>query len=432
MDLRRRPCIPALLTLVFLSASPETAWLQEQAAKPPEQVTSAQEPAKASLPNDQQPGELTVPAVTPAADETPAAGQSEAPADTGGTYTIKQADTLWDISNTFLKDPFLWPLIWKVNPYITNPDLIYPGNALVIPSLAPIERAIKEPEAVPPAAKQVAKVPSGREEPVLREEAPEMPFMGKRRVESDQQESVEEEGAQAGSRLILPEEIAPPMIDKYAMLSAGFVAREEGAKNVVVGGIEPKSLFGFNDTILVRMRSNDEVNIGDKMLIFEPYKRVRHPVTGKDYGKLTKVLGILQVTAIEPSGILSGRIVLSFDAIESGNMIDLYVEPSLVYSSAEIKEKTIDGYILEVRDTRSINGQLDFVYLDKGALDGVEPGDRFTVYLVPNKRGYPNKYIGEVQVFLVKERTSTAVVKKSTDAIAKGDRVTYKQQQPVY
>jgi hypothetical protein len=63
--------------------------------------------------------------------------------DAGGTYTIKQADTLWDISNTFLRDPFLWPLIWKVNPYITNPDLIYPGNTLVIPSLAPIEQAIK-------------------------------------------------------------------------------------------------------------------------------------------------------------------------------------------------------------------------------------------------------------------------------------------------
>jgi hypothetical protein len=211
------------------------------------------------------------------------------------------------------------------------------------------------------------------------------------------------------------------------MLSAGFVARDEGAKNLVVGGIEPKSIFGFNDIILVKMRAKDEVNIGDKLLIYEPYKRVRHPATGKDFGRLTKVLGILQVTAIEPSGILSGRVVLSFDAVESGNMVDPYVEPSLIYPSAETKEKTINGFILEVRDTRAVNGQFDIVYLDKGSVDGVEPGDRFTVYLEPNKRGYPNKVIGEIQVFLVKERTATAVVKKSTDAMAKGDRIMYKQ-----
>jgi hypothetical protein len=42
-----------------------------------------------------------------------------------------------------LKDPFLWPFIWKANPYIANPDLIYPGNNLAIPSLAPIERALQ-------------------------------------------------------------------------------------------------------------------------------------------------------------------------------------------------------------------------------------------------------------------------------------------------
>ncbi len=420
MELRKQPCIHLLLALVLLSAFPVTTWSQEQGSIPPAQQQvepAAQETTKEPLPAGQQPGELTVPSVSPEGG-TATGGKTETSLDAGGTYTIKQADTLWDISNTFLRDPFLWPLIWKVNPYITNPDLIYPGNTLVIPSLAPIEQAI----AAPPAKKAE---PRKKEEPVLREAAPEMPFMGKRRVEPDK--PVEEEGAQMESRLILPEEIAPPLIDKYAMLNAGFVARDEGTKNLVVGGIEPKSLFGFDDIILVKMRSKDEVNIGDKLLIFEPYKRVRHPATGRDFGKLTKVLGILQVTAIERSGILSGRIVLSFDTTEIGNMVDPYVEPSLIYPSAEKKDKTIDGYILEVRDTRTVNGQFDIVYLDKGSVDGVEPGDRFTVYLEPNRRGFPNKIIGEVQVFLVKERTATAVVKKSTDAIAKGDRIMYKQ-----
>ena len=28
-------------------------------------------------------------------------------------YKIKKGDTLWDISEEYLKNPFLWPNIWK-------------------------------------------------------------------------------------------------------------------------------------------------------------------------------------------------------------------------------------------------------------------------------------------------------------------------------
>ena len=45
-------------------------------------------------------------------------------------YTIKQGDTLWDISSKFLKDPFLWPKLWQRNPYISNPHWIYPGQSI--------------------------------------------------------------------------------------------------------------------------------------------------------------------------------------------------------------------------------------------------------------------------------------------------------------
>jgi hypothetical protein len=288
----------------------------------------------------------------------------------------------------------------------------------VIPSLAPLEKAMEAPAAEAP--KEVKKE---EEVPVQREAAPEMPFMGKRVIT----EKPAEEEVPAGTRLILPEEVAPPLVDKYSMLNAGFVAWEDGSRDVVVGGLEPKSIYSYDDVILVKMRAKEEVNIGDKFLIYEPYKKVRHPETGKPFGKLTKVLGVLQVTAIEPSGIVSGRITLSFDAVEKGNLVTPYVEPTLVYPTKEARSKNIAGYILEVRDGRTINAQADVVYLDRGTVDGVEPGDRFTVYLEPKIKGYPNKVIGEVQVFLVKDRTATAVVQKSTDAMARGDRITFKQ-----
>lgn len=47
-------------------------------------------------------------------------------------YVIKKNDTLWDISEKLLKDPFVWKAIWNRNGYIQNPHLIYPDNKISI------------------------------------------------------------------------------------------------------------------------------------------------------------------------------------------------------------------------------------------------------------------------------------------------------------
>jgi hypothetical protein len=170
------------------------------------------------------------------------------------------------------------------------------------------------------------------------------------------------------------------------------------------------------------------VNIGDKFLIYAPLQIVKHPRTREPYGRLIRGLGILQITAKDPAAdVVTARITLSFDSIEGGSLLTPYQEPALVFDSADKKAKDISGYILEVTDHRSISGQMDVVYLDKGRADGVDPGDKFIVYAEPAKRGYPREMIGEVQVFLVKERSSTAVVRKSIDALLKGQAVDFKR-----
>jgi hypothetical protein len=100
-----------------------------------------------------------------------------------------------------------------------------------------------------------------------------------------------------------------------------------------------------------------------------------------------------------------------------------YQEPTLIYAVPKNDGRSIDGRIIDVMDSRSINGKFDMLYLDKGGNDGVKPGDRFSVFIDPLKKGFPKKVVGEAIVVQVKDQTATALVRNSTDSIARGDKV---------
>jgi hypothetical protein len=129
------PAVAAGLAALFMAGCQTLDAPSEQAAEPvaaaPRNMAIREENAiEAALANEPAPG--TVVTVTPVPTPGPVLNPN-AP----NSYVVKRGDTLWDISSLFLRDPWLWPEIWHVNPTVANPHLIYPGDTLTLVYGAP-------------------------------------------------------------------------------------------------------------------------------------------------------------------------------------------------------------------------------------------------------------------------------------------------------
>ena len=48
------------------------------------------------------------------------------------THTVVEGDTLWDICEKYYGNSDLWPKLWQMNPFITKPHLLEPGDIITL------------------------------------------------------------------------------------------------------------------------------------------------------------------------------------------------------------------------------------------------------------------------------------------------------------
>ena len=232
-------------------------------------------------------------------------------------YTIKEGDTLWDISAKFLKDPFLWPKLWQRNPYITNPHWIYPGQPVRI---VPAEELMKEvpKEAVKePEIKKAEPTPAEGKPPAV-EAKPEVkpetkPAEAKPELKAAEVKPLEEK----------PVEEKPGVFPEVR--SAGFVGDLNlRGIGVIIENREGKNYLSEGDIVYLAFRTADPVLVGNKYTIFRAARIVRDPTTGRKIGRKYVITGNLQV--IDQQGnFFTGKVLEAFWPVINGDMLRPYM-----------------------------------------------------------------------------------------------------------
>lgn len=298
-------------------------------------------------------------------------------------YVIKQGDTLWGLSERFIKDPNYWPNMWSNNSQVTNPHFIYPGQKVrVFPDRL---------EFVP-----VGQVATARK----------------------------------AVSAVMPDVAAERSYTVYG--SEGFVLEKNVRPAGTVIGIQnDRILAGDDDIVYTDIGIAQGARGGEKFSIFRKDSTVIHPVTNEVMGTKIIPLGTLQLTDMERR---SSRAIIArvSKEISPGSYLMPYQENRRREIPLKMATRDLKGYILDSYSGAGIIAAGDIVYIDLGSAQGAEPGNMLYIvrdvtldqrYAEGRIDKLPQELLGALVILETGKKVATALVVKSIEAVYKGDRL---------
>lgn len=318
-------------------------------------------------------------------------------------HIIARGDTLWDISNTYFRNPFLWPQLWDANRYILNPHLIYPGDPLRIPDIDVVRAEGEEPGA-----------------PGTRPGEPGAGVEGEPGAEGVP--GAGEPGGPEGPQF-------RPAYEEITIQCASYL-REDADDDFRIFGSEEdghKDGLSTGDIVYLNRGSQDGVSPGDT---FYTQREVDFR-SGHQGGSYVRRSGWLRVLAVQEETSLGEIVQACLDV-----QVDDYLKPfepipvpllPLEEPPTRLTPETgrMRGTINASLDDLATLGQGYLVSIDLGQEDGVVPGNVFTIFRYLYD-GAPRKVLGTLAVLTVQREHSTARIMESVDYIIAGDLVELK------
>lgn len=329
-------------------------------------------------------------------------------------HVVRTGDTLWDLAEFYLSDPFLWPEIYRINTLVVeDPHWIYPAEELMVPGVGEVVR--------PPIPGEVPgeeRIPG--EEVAERVPTPEIPVpeVGEvpEQVQIEERPTIFAERDIAATTLTYqPIAAVPPTsVTSTDFYRAGMLVpiAELGPRGEIVDPTTPR---GFAVPPLPTIRRYDRFYMshpggeppdpGDRMLLVRIERRIR------PWGFVVRPTGLATVAAVHEDVSIS---VLTevYDRVQVGDQAiaveTFYLEPGVF---AEPVSTGPGGELIALMELQVLASTEDLVFIDVGRTQGIQVGDEFELYVSPRRTRdglrLPEEHVGRGRVVRVTEQTST-------------------------
>jgi LysM repeat protein len=328
------------------------------------------------------------------------------------SYTVKDGDTLWQISAKFLTQPMLWPKLWGVNKTkIINPHLIYPGQTLYL--------IRKNGYAY------LSTSPTGHKESSIK-------LSPKIRMS----------GIDTKALPVVPAHILKAFGAQPKVIDAEIV---NNAGRIIAGAQAGKNIFALNDIIYTRYSDADTqgVHIFRKAQpIYDPVAVIEHKYQ-KDQPVIlayeAEYLGYAQKMPEIKNDVSTFKIKEARQEIETGDML-LPVQSTPNYNlQPNYAPNNTQTRIAKVYGGSDFGGQGFVVVLNKGSNAGIKAGHVLKILkygktvadktipstsIITSKQNLvtlPNRSVGYALVFNVYNNISYAFISDSSEDVESGD-----------
>ncbi len=338
------------------------------------------------------------------------------PTDGAQVYVIKKGDTLWDLAEKDLHDPFLWPQIWDLNRYVLDSHWIYPGDPLIMPGPVTV---IAE-ETTPP---DVEPTDGDGSDDDLDTDSGYDDSIGMTALMPEPDPNGRPRGAAWGKT---DTKSAATQSD---MMCSGYVVPEPWESDTYIYAAEEEHKAGQSpgDVMYINKGHEDGVSAGDKYYVVHQGNKIKHPVTGKKAGWYMRKMAVAQVmvTQAETSTIElidgcetvhMGYGLIPFSELKSPERRETGLERYGVEDNGKLA-----GHVLYLGPELLTVGEGHIVYVDLGQADGVKVGDYFMVYRDEVTRQQPNEY--GLKRWQYRHRSSVAAFNTREEVMDRGKEI---------
>ena len=313
----------------------------------------------------------------------------EVPSDVPQTHTVKDGDTLWDITQTYYGDPYRWPQVWSYNPDITNPHWIYPDAQV---QLRPGDGEV------------VDTAPRGFTSAKRRDASPHAVFQ-----------------AEYG------------FLNSNALEDAGYV----------IGANEEHMMMVDTDKLYVRFNEGVEPEIGRVYTIFRTMQKYERESWEK--GTLIRIIGEAKLQDYdEKRQVGRAEVVNTLEGIERGFRL-APLERNFYWVDVVPAEHSLRATVVASLYPRKLPSTNQIVFVDVGAEQGIVIGNRFyivrqgdewrrsaegkvgreiepSVPLPDEPEHYPWEVVAIGRAVNVQPKTTAILLERATRAVRMGDR----------